>query len=94
MSEKIKQINKEEIGEMGIPNDGKVWKANWADDVDAKDKKILDFQYYKDEVGYQQNIASVEARNLIRDFEEQKFVGKKGMRLMKMAKSESLGEAA
>lgn len=95
MSEKIKQINKEEIGEMEIPNDGNVWEANWTDDIDAKDKKMFDFQFYKDEVGYQQNSeASAEAENMILDFEERRIVGKKGLRLAKMAKDESLRKAA
>ena len=98
MSEKIKTINKEEIGEMEIPNGGSVWEADWTDDVDAPKRrtKSLGYEFYEDEDGYvSREGISGEAANKIVDFEEsRKLFGNKAKRLMKMAKNESLGKAA
>ena len=101
MSEKIKTINKEEIGEMEIPNNGNVWNANWTDDIGGLDspkgrKKSLGFEFYEDEDGYvSREGISGETANMIVDFEEsRKLFGNKAKRLMKMAKNESLGKEA
>lgn len=98
MSEKIKTINKEEIGEMEIPNGGSVWEADWTDDVDAPKgrTKSLGFEFYEDEDGYiPREGISGEAANKIVDFEESRMLfGNKTKRLKKMAEDESLRKAA
>ena len=101
MSEKIKTINKEEIGEMEIPNNGNVWNANWTDDIGGLDspkgrKKSLGFEFYEDEDSFiSKEGVSGEAANKIVDFEEsRKLFGNKTERLTEMAKNESLGKAA
>ena len=82
MSEKIKTINKEEIGEMEIPNGGSV--------------KSLEYEPYEDEDGYiPREGISGEAANKIVDFEESRMLfGNKTKRLKKMAEDESLRKAA
>ena len=101
MSEKIKTINKEEIGEMEIPNNGNVWNANWTDDIGVFDaprgrNKSLGYEFFEKEDGYvSREDISGEVANKIVDFEESRMLfGNKTKRLKKMAEDESLRKAA
>ena len=93
MSEKNKKQKKEE-GEWDIPNKGKVWKANWTDDVDVPEEKVLKFEFFSKEKDFDSSELddSAEAKNKIIDFN--KHVQKKMGRVARIARFESLEKAA
>lgn len=93
MSAKIKN-NKGGEGTWNIPNQGKVWKANWTDDVDVPEKNFLRFEYYSKEKGFDSSKLddSAEAENRIVDF--RKHVAKKVGRLAFSARFKSLEKVA
>ena len=92
MSEKIKKINKEEIGEYKVPNDGNVWEANWTDDISAlsNKKSALKFEFFGDEDDYVSPYSmSGEAANKVLRFGEDdrfKAFGEKNARFRKELK--------
>ena len=90
MSEKIKQINKEEIGEYKVPNDGNVWEANWSDDVSVSGnrKNSLKFEFFDEDDYVSPYSVSGEAANRVLSFEEEreKAFGEKNNRFAKELK--------
>jgi len=93
MSEKIKN-NKGGEGAWNIPNNGKVWEADWTGDVDVKEKNDLEFEFFSKEKDFDSSKLddSAEAENRIVDF--RKRVAKKAGRLALYARFESLEKAA
>lgn len=86
--------NRKEVGEeivFNIPNDGKVYNADWRDDIvqQASDEEPLDYETYDNETGYDSSMvkASAEADRKVELFSKTRLrgIGHRTLDLMKLA---------